>query len=677
MLKAGRLLNNSRYTGSSFSRQLQLLNNSLDSWRHAAQSNVQPLAQFDPLLLLESTRGVQEAARGVSLKEDSPSQEPENTTTYPVDVRQSRDSFRHDLLGWDIRGLLTALHDFARLLEGEATTAAGRGALLLTGEAGQGKTHIFCDAAQRAIDAGQCAVLLLGERFSGRNVWFEISEQLGLGQVGSEVLLGAMQAAAVASNKPFLLLMDALNDAERPKAWKDELPSFLGEITNYPWISVGISVRSTYQHIVLPDDGLPDIPTVEHRGFADRELEAVERYFDVFGLEQPGMPLLVPEFTNPLFLKLYCEGLKDIAPGAPSEGEVHVSDAFERYLSAKEGRIANWLDLDPWMQPVRSAINAMCKALTDANRDTLSRRHATEIINAFAPGRNQWPKTMLGALLSEDVLTADMAWDTDSAEPIEAVRFTYQRLADYQVGSALLQPIGDDPERLRAALSEGQPLRRHLLQAPSGWIEALAVQVPEKFGVELLDVFQWQSEFSQRRWWDEAFVKSIAARRPSAVTDRSRELLGEVQRRSRTEDSFQLVLETILSVASSPDHPLNGNFLHGWLKSLTMPERDALWTISTYFAFDYGGTLDRLIRWAARGPYPDCSDEVVELATIPVVWTFTSPNRGMRDYATKALAKLLSGHLSVLLSLIRRFDGVDDPYVIEPPSRHGSRGGAL
>ena len=128
---------------------------------------------------------------------------------------------------------------------------------------------------------------------------------------------------------------------------------------------------------------------------------------------------------------------------------------------------------------------------------------------------------------------------------------------------------------------------------------------------------------------------------------------------------FELVLETILSVAPSPGHPLNANFLHEWLKRLPMPERDVVWSIPTYFAFDYGGTLDRLIRWAARGPYPHCSNEVVELAAIPIVWTFTSPNRRMRDYATKALAKLLSGHLPALPSLVRHFDGIDDPYVIE------------
>ena len=656
VLKAASHLKTSRNTGIGVTRQLQSLTKSLDVWRRAVSSHIEPRARLEPLSLLDTTNAVQEATRAASLHDDSPRQKPGKTTKCQTDVRQRRDWLRHDL-----HELLTALQDFETLLEGDATGAAGRGALLLTGEAGQGKTHLFCDAAQRAVDAGQPAVLLFGERFSGRHVWSEMAEQLGLGQVGSEVLLGAMQAAAEASNKPFLLLIDALNDAEHPRAWQDELPGLFAEVAQNPWISVGISVRSTYRHIVLPDGGLSNIAKVEHRGFADRELEAAERFFVAFGLEQPGMPLLASEFMNPLFLKLYCEGLKDMGLGALPGGEAHISDIFERYLRGKADRIANRLELDPGTRPVQAAIDAFCEALAEANRDTLTRGRATQIIDTFAPGRERWPNTMLGALLSENVLTKGAAWDSEE----EVIRFTYQRFADYRIGSVLFEPLGGDPERLREALTEGEPLRQQLLQAPDGWIEALAVQVPEQFGVELLDAVQWQSDFPQRRWWDEAFVKSIAARRPPAVTDRSRELLGEVQRRSRSKYLFELVLETILSVAPYPEHPLNANFLHKWLKRLPMPDRDVVWSIPTYFAFDYGGTLDRLIRWAARGPYPDCSNEIVNLAVIPIVWTFTSPNRRMRDYATKALAKLLSGHLPVLPSLIRRFDGVDDPYVIE------------
>ena len=96
-----------------------------------------------------------------------------------------------------------------------------------------------------------------------------------------------------------------------------------------------------------------------------------------------------------------------------------------------------------------------------------------------------------------------------------------------------------------------------------------------------------------------------------------------------------------------------------------MTERDVAWSIPTYFAFDRGGALDRLINWVGGGLYADCPDEMIELAAITVSWAFTSPNRRMRDYATKALSKLMAGRLSLLPKLIERFEGLNDPYVIE------------
>ena len=182
--------------------------------------------------------------------------------------------------------------------------------------------------------------MLLAGSLSGRNVWSEVAGQLGLGQeVGSEVLLGAMQAAAEASGAPFLLLLDALNEPADPAAWREELPGLLAEVAGNPWISLGVSVRSTYLPVVLPADGLSGIAEVGHRGFAGRELEATERFFDAFGLEQPRVPLLAPEFTNPLFLKLYCEGLQGLS--APPTGGDHISDVFGRYLESKAARIAS------------------------------------------------------------------------------------------------------------------------------------------------------------------------------------------------------------------------------------------------------------------------------------------------------------------------------------------------
>jgi hypothetical protein len=296
------------------------------------------------------------------------------------------------------------------------------------------------------------------------------------------------------------------------------------------------------------------------------------------------------------------------------------------------------------------------------NRDSLPRGRCEQIINGFAPHLYQWPETLLGQLLGETVITEDRARNSLGAE-VNVTRFTYQRFADYTIVSTLLKPLNGDPARLREALAPGKPLRKRLLEAPAGWIEALAVHLPERFDVELMDAARWRLKPFVRHQWDRAFVRSLAARRPSAATNRSRELFSRVKRRAP--NLSQQVLEIILTVAPQPQHLMNAEALHHSLRGMSMPTRDVAWSIPTYFAFDRGGALDRLIRWAARSPHADCPDEVVELTALPLIWTFTSPNRRMRDYATKALARLLSGRLSLLPSIIERFDGVDDPYVIE------------
>ena len=196
-------------------------------------------------------------------------------------------------------------------------------------------------------------------------------------------------------------------------------------------------------------------------------MEATERFFDAFGLDQPRVPLLMPEFSNPLFLKLYCEGLKGLGLKAPPTGETHASDVFDRYLKAKAERIASRLNLDPATRPVETAIDAFCKALARENRDSIERERSAEIINQFAPGRDQWPDTLLGQLLSEGVLTADLAWHRSAAGPVDVIRFTYQRFADYRVASALLESSKGDPQRLREALAAGSPLRKQVLERSS------------------------------------------------------------------------------------------------------------------------------------------------------------------------------------------------------------------
>ncbi|KKL12317.1 hypothetical protein LCGC14_2536970, partial [marine sediment metagenome] len=315
VLRMADRLDLSRYTGLGVTKQLRSLAPSLANWRDEVVASIEPPARLPRERFVELTLACGSACDAAYPAE--PRQRRRRATDRQKKQDELKASLRHDVLG-----LGRALEEFLEFLSAGAAKAAERGALLLTGEAGQGKTHLLCDVGERTVEEAQPVAVLLGGRFSGRKVWSDIAEQLGLAQIGAEALVQGMRAAAEASDAPFLLLIDALNEASDAAAWQEELPALLAEVDQDPWVAIGVSVRSTFVPIVLPPDGLGDgIAEVEHPGFRGRELEATERFFDAFGLEQPRIPLLTPEFTNPLFLKLYCEGLKGLGLSAAPAGE--------------------------------------------------------------------------------------------------------------------------------------------------------------------------------------------------------------------------------------------------------------------------------------------------------------------------------------------------------------------
>jgi hypothetical protein len=626
------------------------------AWQEFFDRPFGPARRLDASGLLDLTRKLTEAVRNAFPEMES--RRPAAESKRQQNLRERRSHLTHKL-----NRLHSALIELEDFLEGPAGTAAQVGTLLLTGEAGQGKTHLFCDEGERAVEGGQPAIVLLGAQFPGPDVWTAIAKQLGLGGAGTEVVVGAMQAAGEASGAPFLLLVDALNEASEPEAWRTELPALLAEIDGNPWISVAVSLRSSFIPIVLPPSAeLPEMAELEHPGFEGRELEATERFFDYFGLQQPRIPLLTPEFTNPLFLKLYCEGMKGLGLEAPEKGSIQVGDVFGRYLEWKEQRVDQKLKLDPELHVVSAALKKFSEELLEAGRDSLPYEEGATLVNSFAPQKTEWPNTLAGQLQSEGLLTSDLAWDWETDDYVRTLRFSYQRFGDYQAVRALLTPFNSAQE-FQAELKASAKLRGKIRNAPAGWIEALSVELPEKLGLELLDAMRWRLDNPGRWTWDRALVRSIVSRHPETVSDRSRQLLVRAQK--RTPRVREDVLEGLLAVAPDPTHPLNAAYLHARLLNLSMPDRDVAWSMETYWAFGNGGPLDRLIRWAARNAHREAPDEVVELAALPMIWCFTSPNRRLRDFATKALVNLLLSRIAILPQILRRFEAVNDPYVLE------------
>jgi hypothetical protein len=538
---------------------------------------------------------------------------------------------------------------------------ANRSLMIVKGEAGTGKTHLLCDFARRRVHAGLPTVILLGQRFTTtEEPWKQASTHLDLNNMSADRFVGALEAAAQASKARALLIIDALNEGHGIDVWPEHLAPLLSRLRRSNWVSVLLSVRSTYQDAVIPEQVRESAVLIEHHGFSDREYDAARQFFAHYGLEFPSAPILHPEFSKPLFLKTICEALSGTEEKRLPRGLQGVSTIFDLYLNAINRRVAQRIDYDLDDNLVRDALELFAIRLLDVDSHFLLRPEAKKVVDSVLPNRG-YSDSLFGALVSEGVLLQDANW-VDPAAGDEIVHITYQRFADHIIADYLLRTHLDSGNPA-AAFAEGGGLA--FVQESwrwSGLLEALCIQVPERCGQELLTLAPLLGDHPNI---GRAFLQSIVWRDVRAFSDDTLAVLNDVLHR---ETYASDVFGTLLTVSTIPGHHFNAECLDRNLRQHAMPDRDAGWSRYLHYANGDEGPVDRLLDWAT-GLQPsnrdDLDSDVVDLSAIALTWMLTTANRFVRDHATKGLVALLTGRLEATVKLIERFRDVDDPYVVE------------
>ena len=533
--------------------------------------------------------------------------------------------------------------------------------LVLTGEAGTGKTHLLCDSAQRRVGTGAPTVLLMGQRFlSAEEPWTQALQQLDLRGITAEQFVGALEAAAQAANCRALLIIDALNEGQGRAVWPPHLAAFLAPLEASPWIGALLSVRSTYADVVVPEEIHRKAAAAVHQGFADHEYDATRRFFSHYGLELPSTPILQPEFRNPLFLKTICQGLRDDGHRRLPRGFRGISAAFDLYLHTKNRRLATDLGYNPQDPIVRRALRSLAQLLLKNGRSWLTRAVAEATVDEFLPGR-EYERSLYRGLVSEGVLVEEVFRPSEN-EHTEIVFISYERYADHVIADLLLT-THLDTESPGSAFAEGAGLAflwDERTYTPCGLLEALCIQVPERTGMELAEL---APSLADRAGFVDSFRQSLVWRRLDAFSEATLDVLNRLLASRHDHDD---TLETLLTVASLADHPYNAEFLDRQLRRRSMPDRDAWWSTYLHRAWGTNGAVDRIVHWASDvTPGTELGDRADELCSIVMAWMLTTSNRFLRDRATKALVSLLTGRLVTVRILLDRFADVDDPYVAE------------
>ena len=522
--------------------------------------------------------------------------------------------------------------------------------------AGLGKTHLAAQLTAPA-DRPTAGVFIQGGRLRAGGSLDDLARRIpGLKVERFEDLLEALNSAGARAGARVPLVIDGLNEAEKPSEWRVLLDELAPALAHYPNVLVIVTLREALAPHAVPDTAV----TMELEWSRSEVDDIVRAYFGHYRINAAGAWLPTGMFRNPLFVRMYCEAANPLRqePVGVEALPTSLVGVFELYRDAVIQRLARdparvrvpadqikrrlaALALEMWTRGVRRLPSDDAKAILDI-------------------GETNWDESLFRRLEEEGVLIRD---DVDGGDDTET-GVLFDRFAGYLIADALLvrMAYAEVDERLaestlwKSLLGEdGHPLGEDVAISLIGLL-------PRRFAGHHL----WRRAPEEHRSW--ALAQELDSESEFLDDETVDELAKVIVTRNWRAPGPRAYggrhpFDRLWEVRRSPAHRLNADFLERVLRLLPLPERDRRWTEWVrHRADDLVDDLNELIEY-----WTGILDRVEgdDLYALAIVWLLTSTNKDVRDLATKALQRYGRPEPKRLFVLATRMLDVDDPYVIE------------
>lgn len=551
-------------------------------------------------------------------------------------------------LGSDVLHVYNDLHqDIMRLINDPI--------LILEGDAGVGKSHLIADVVLRREKEKQFSLLFLGQKFiTDENPFTQMMRMLYFNG-SSEELLEMLEAKAEATGHRIIIFIDAINEGHGLTIWQSNIRSFIDKIRQHPWLGLVLSIRTSYVDAILPwnEFRYDRYVRARHYGFGINTQKAVQLYFKEYGILYPSVPLLNPEFRNPLFLHLFCEGMRNNGYSKIPDGIKGITSVMNLFFDGVEKSLRKDKQCSSSIRIVNKAVRKYIEYTAKEGCHEMFIDKAVEVFSDICP-RVFTEGELLDCLISEGVFCKNVFHKTDGNYE-ECIYLTYERFENVLQAEYLIDELKFDTKALEDYVQALSPHK------DSGLLESLAVLLPERNGVELYDSLP---TFHNSKAVVYAVLSSLIWRNEDTIDSHIDTYFDGFKGDDQFRDRF---FSTIIEISFNSGNYYNANYLHKMLVPMRLADRDAMW-VPTLFRI-YGrpeNIIEEIIDWVwDESDEVDMDEESVELGATMLSWFLASTNRKLRDTTTKALVQLLHNRIQVLISLLEKFSEVDDPYIRE------------
>ena len=560
----------------------------------------------------------------------------------------------------DTREAIAGLRDLYDWLRSPSCSLAYERVFVLSGDAGSGKTHGTCDAAAHRFGEGLITCVTFGHEFRGEpDPWTRLLENLRLPiTLGMNGILDALNAAGEASGSPLILCIDAINETRPLRYWRDHLSAVSQAVQHRPYLRLVVTCRTPFIRHCLPD--VHELPIEEHAGFAGVERDACQAFFQHYELEPPISPILQPELSNPLYLRLVCETLHSRGLRRLPVGWHGLAPTIRAFLQEKERQFAADYETSENANIVGGSLMAIVRSIADANDTVLSYSQAQQVISDARPQASAIPVLewlIKAGLLIDDAPTTDAPLDAEGV-----VRPAFERLGDFLIASEFLErsnQMGLDMACQSGGLLHSLWKNSDAIKRNNGILSALSILVPEQnSGLELPNLVRNERTHSALV---QIAVRSYPSRDPATFSLASTFLIQKaLQLRGFAWDA----LDAILAIAWFPS-AIDAIWVDELLRQPPLAQRDTYWCSYLHDRFESQGTVHRLINAAFELPLDRLEPEIAERWTMVLLWFTAAADRRVKDEATRAAIAILTAQPKVIPNVLKRLIICDDDEVRE------------
>ena len=518
---------------------------------------------------------------------------------------------------------------------------------IVEGAFGCGKTHLFKYVTHKRLLDHKRTLLLYGESFRYRDATIEeeILKCLNLSHITFDYFLSLLETKGERNCDYTYILIDAINECADFTKWRASLRKLVEKVNNCKFVKLFISLRDSYAQRCFGSDfeflTKNRILLVHKMHGLSLYNDEIETYLNHFNISYKGIsPDARETLSRPLLLNLFCK----IHENCELEiiKDVDRVDILTKYVEHEEKR---WSSLQPniCLLQFNKVIALIGSHVVKTHEPFMPLDELTKILS-----QNGVDNQNIHYMDASDIIEIQVLNDGT-----KIVHFFYEYFLDKACSEAL---IVESKEESKGNIINFIDDSLGYEKVVSGF-SLILNRFKQRFNDDIDELLSKFYQKLSRDAFDHVFYEFLEFSLEEPTFPFSK-LSKEYKCYIRSKQVHNLIWEKIIN---SQNNFKNCFILDSLLMHLSLPDRDYVWTIFINNSFDgHDENIARTLNELLVEDTQFFNDESLSL----LVWVLTSSNRELRDLASKQLIRLFIKNPKIIVSILKKYITVNDPYVV-------------